>query len=793
MKKGRSILLGLTAALLAAPVGAQTYYRADADLGELPGFGRTLAAVGGHLLVGEPNNQIRPGTVYVYGRTGGSWNQTAVLRAGEGGSGDRFGTQIASSGDHLFISSSMGVHHFHRQGDSWGEMGMVTASDAMGDDAFGTSIAMSGDYALIGAPGANEGAGAAYLFHFGSGGWQQVAKVMAEGGAAGDAFGMNVAIDGSTAVVAAPMRNNRQGTLYAYEVGMSGLTAKGTIEADDLSNNARLGTGLWVGDVSELGRQVIIASAPSHEQGRGTVRVFAEVEGEYVEGVRLGAFDPMMRSNFGGAMAYTGGAFLIGASAANGTGVVYRFEVGPNGIESSEKLVADGVEGRASFGSSIVIGDGFWAVGAASFDSDGGVAIYDMNGNVTLLAGESEGYESITGNSDDVRCNGGAAAEWECSEVDLVSFLSVEDLAVDGTRGLRTNDNWGWTDPETGKEWALVGLTDRLSFVDMSDPYNPVVVGVLPMTEGARASSWRDVKTYMNHAYIVSDGAGQHGMQVFDLTRLRDFDGTPQVFDEDFVYTNIASAHNIVINEESGFAYSVGSSSGGETCGGGLHMIDIRDPKNPTFAGCFADPETGRASTGYSHDAQCVNYVGPDSDYAGREICIGSNETAISLADVTDKDAPVAISRAAYPNPGYTHQGWLTPDHRFLFVNDELDELSGIVDRTRTIVWDLTDLDDPQLVVEHLGTQESSDHNLYIQGNLMYQSNYQSGLRILDVSDPANPTEVAYFDTVPYGDNGAGFGGSWSNYPYFESGVVLVTSGSEGMFLVRPTVRRTVF
>ena len=198
------------------------------------------------------------------------------------------------------------------------------------------------------------------------------------------------------------------------------------------------------------------------------------------------------------------------------------------------------------------------------------------------------------------------------------------------------NDNWGWQDPATGRQYALVGMTDRASFVDMSDPLNPRVVGILPMPETANGSAWRDIKTYENHAFIVSDGAGAHGMQVFDLTRLRDVTGDPVVFEADAHYTQIASAHNIVINEDTGFAFSVGSSSGGETCGGGLHIIDVREPKNPTFAGCFSDPQTGRASTGYTHDAQCVTYSGPDADYQGREICFGANETALSIADVTD-------------------------------------------------------------------------------------------------------------------------------------------------------------
>ena len=127
----------------------------------------------------------------------------------------------------------------------------------------------------------------------------------------------------------------------------------------------------------------------------------------------------------------------------------------------------------------------------------------------------------------------------------------------------------------------------------------------------------------------------------------------------------------------------------------------------------------------------------------------------------------------------------LTEDHRWFFLDDELDELQGKVSRTRTLVWDVSDLDDPQLVTEFLGTTEASDHNLYIRGTTMYQSNYQAGLRVIDISDPANPREVGYFDTVPYGENTAGFGGSWSNYPYFPSGTIIVTSGNEGLFILK--------
>jgi hypothetical protein len=68
---------------------------------------------------------------------------------------------------------------------------------------------------------------------------------------------------------------------------------------------------------------------------------------------------------------------------------------------------------------------------------------------------------------------------------------------------------------------------------------------------------------------------------------------------------------------------------------------------------------------------------------------------------------------------------------------------------------------------------------------MMYQSNYESGLRVVDISDRENPKQVGFFDTVPIGTDAPGFGGSWSNYPFFQSGNVLMTSGAEGLFIVR--------
>ncbi len=794
MKKfGSSILLGTALlGLGAAAASAQSYLRVDGADAQR-GFGAVVVVNGSEVIVGEPANVMRPGMVYVYRRgADGAWAEAQTLQASDGESGDGFGSSLASDGDHLLVGGPAGVYAFTRSADGWSEAGMLPAPAAATDGAgFGMTLAMAGDVAVVGAPASGDEAGAAYVFQASATGWTAAGMVPADNLAAGDLFGAALAFDGETLLVGAPSRNNRTGAVFAYEAQGGAFTFAGELPNEGVQRNDRFGSSLFING------PMVGVGAVGANAGAGVVYGFHHMGEEWDRAMTLSAFDPSPRAGFGSAMAMVGGDLWVGAPRARGgQGGVYAFRIDGGDIAGVDRISADAFQGRVQAGGALAAGDGFAAVAAPGADfGSGTVVMFDGSGDSWMAAAAvqspPEGFDPVKGG--EVGCSDGEAGEWECSEVDLVSFVPVSELSGDMARGIRTNDNWGWEDPETGRIYALVGMTDRASFVDITDVENPFVVGTLPMTEGANGSSWRDMKTYMNHAFIVSDGAGQHGMQVFDLTRLRDFaGGEPVVFDEDALYDNIASAHNIVVNEKSGFAYAVGASSGGETCGGGLHMIDVRDPKNPTFAGCFADPQTGRASTGYSHDAQCVNYHGPDADYADAEICLGANETALSIADVTDKASPVAVSRAAYPSVGYSHQGWLSDDHRYFYLNDELDEIQG-VERTRTMMWDISDLDDPQLVAEHMGTQESSDHNLYIVGNLMYQSNYQSGLRILDISQPEAPTEVAYFDTVPYGDNGPGFGGSWSNYPFFDNGVVIVTSGSEGLFLVRPTVRRTVF
>lgn len=374
-------------------------------------------------------------------------------------------------------------------------------------------------------------------------------------------------------------------------------------------------------------------------------------------------------------------------------------------------------------------------------------------------------------------CSGGFAGTYPCDNVDLMAFMPHAQIG-----GGNGNDIWGWTDPENGREYVIVGQTNGTSVVDITDPLNPVYMGRLPVPTSN--SSWRDVKVYDNHAFIGSEAVGS-GLQVMDLTQLRTIVAPPATLVETTLYTtNLSTSHNVVINEDSGYAYIVGSNTPG--CNGGLVFIDIVNPGSPTYAGCFGGDD-------YTHDAQCVNYAGPDEDHWGKEVCLAFNEDTLTIVDVTDKSAPVQVSRTPYTNARYTHQGWFTDDHAYALSDDELDEYYGYVNNTRTLIWDLRDLDAPVQFATYTNPNTTSiDHNLYVLGDYVYQSNYVAGLRILDISGIASGSlsEVAYFDIHPAtdGSDHNDFNGAWSVYPYFPSGNVVVNGIEQGLFILRPNL-----
>lgn len=392
---------------------------------------------------------------------------------------------------------------------------------------------------------------------------------------------------------------------------------------------------------------------------------------------------------------------------------------------------------------------------------------------------------------------------YKCKDIDMYDFKTHEELGSNGGEG---SGSWGWT--HHGREFIAIGQTDGAAFAEVKDG-KLVYLGRLP----AQASPviWREIKVVKDLLIVGSEGVN-HGVQIFDLKKLLNVDPKkPKVFNTStdltglFTdYLELGRSHNVVVNEEKGYALAVGARPNNSTCKAGLIFIDLKDPSKPKSPGCAG-------ADGYVHDAQCVVYRGPHKKYYGREICYGYNEDTLTIYDVTNKSGVngTIISRTSYKGASYTHQGWVLDLNwqTHLIMDDELDE--GQIDPNDaspespaldgypvTYIWDITNLEAPKNTGYYKSKTRSVDHNQFVYDGLAYQSNYQAGLRVLDVSgiprDPSgkNIKEIAYFDVFPGDDDVVGGGdalwdaGTWSHYT-FPSGNIVINTIDRGAFLVK--------
>ncbi|KAF7309139.1 hypothetical protein MKEN_01116000 [Mycena kentingensis (nom. inval.)] len=378
-----------------------------------------------------------------------------------------------------------------------------------------------------------------------------------------------------------------------------------------------------------------------------------------------------------------------------------------------------------------------------------------------------------------------------CNNLDLYSFVPHAEL---GSKTEFGNDIWGWTHGE--REFALVAQTDGTAFVEVLNTGE--TVGRL--NTQTDVSVWRDIKVIGNYAYIGSEAMG-HGIQVFDLTKLLDASlvDSPKDFSLEIDMTAhydglpLGPSHNIVAHEKKNLIVAVGSVPRNHSCAAGLIFVDVTDPSKPTGVGCAG-------ADGYVHDAQCLTYAGPHTEYVGTDICYAFNEDSFTIYNITDPAAAAVVSTTPYYGVSYSHQGWVVDerDQRYLLLDDELDEVykRGWANNSHTVtyIWDIQNLEAPVLTGHYSSPAKAIDHNLYVHNGWAYESNYGSGLRVVDVSsvaeDPSGSgfKEVAFFDVHPEDDAVGGeatFTGSWSVYPYFASGFVVVNSIERGLFVVK--------
>jgi choice-of-anchor B domain-containing protein len=368
---------------------------------------------------------------------------------------------------------------------------------------------------------------------------------------------------------------------------------------------------------------------------------------------------------------------------------------------------------------------------------------------------------------------------FESRNMILRSWIPLNNFpGFSGSSQQSAADCWGYTS-STGREYALIALAWGLGVVEVTDPANPVILDVIPGPD----SLWRDVDVVGNYAYVVSDSSGV-GIQVIDLSQV---DSGMVMLVRNHMQGGHSTTHTIIANPDSGYLYLCG----GNAANGGMIAASTTSPTFPDFVG------TGWR-TQYVHEAQIINYTaGP---YAGREIAFlfaagpyyGPSYTrGLFIADVTNKSDIVTLAGIDYPGMRFCHQGWVTDDRKYLYINDELDApggSNGNVPRMLTRVFDISDLSEPRLVSTFTNSMTGPiDHNEYVRGRYLYQSNYTSGLRIWDLTHPLKPVEVAFFDTHP-DNNGSSYNGNWGNYPFFASGSIILSDMQRGLFVVSKSV-----
>ncbi|WP_223670592.1 choice-of-anchor B family protein [Kangiella shandongensis] len=395
-------------------------------------------------------------------------------------------------------------------------------------------------------------------------------------------------------------------------------------------------------------------------------------------------------------------------------------------------------------------------------------------------------YQKVSSsNKASINCNDGQADEFPCYQIDLLSQFSLNQLSSSPSSA---SDIWGYVDLNTDREYAVMAIYNGTTVIDVTDPQNPVEVDTVTGVN----STWRDVKVYQYlddssgqykaYAYVTTEGQG--GLQIIDLSSAPnsvELVNTIDVFQtaHNVYLGNIDYTNGTALSGHEPYLYIAGSNLGN----GSYRVFDLVDPENPSLV-------TTPDSTGYVHDAtnMIINDSRTEQCADGHNPCelfIDFNENTVDIWDTTDKAVPVRISSTPYDGASYTHSGWYSEDKKYVFIQDELDERSLNVNTT-LYVMDISDLTSPQIVGSYVGQTPAIDHNGFTLGDKYYMSNYKRGLTVLDVSSPATPKEIGFFDTYPIPEaNDPQFDGAWGTFPYLPSGNILVSDITNGLFVLK--------
>ncbi len=297
-------------------------------------FGFSLSLSGNTLLVGSVNDDDmggQSGSAYVYTRSGSVWTEQAKLTAADGAASDSFGVSVSIDADTAVIgayqgdddgASSGSAYVFTRTGSSWSPQQKLTADDADAGDEFGWAVSVHGDTAVVGAHrdgDAGVDSGSAYVFTRSGSVWTQQDKLTSDDAAAGDEFGISVAINGDTVVAGAHHDDDaclscNSGSAYAFTRTGGIWSQEGKLTSADSDADDEFGYSIAIN-----GDTVIVGARLDDDPGAnsGSAYVFTRDAGSWSLEKKITGDDTAGSDTFGQAVATDGDRAIVGAIGDN--------------------------------------------------------------------------------------------------------------------------------------------------------------------------------------------------------------------------------------------------------------------------------------------------------------------------------------------------------------------------------------------------------------------------------------------------------------------------------------------
>ena len=338
---------------------------------------------------------------------------------------------------------------------------------------------------------------------------------------------------------------------------------------------------------------------------------------------------------------------------------------------------------------------------------------------------------------------GGAVNMTLVSRLDLATLAQAPPVSEVVAPGAATSaaGNWGYT-TASGRRFALTGLSNALSIVEVTDPARPRNVALVPGPQ----SQWREIRTYGEYVYVTTEAPWG-----LDIVSMRDPDRPRKI---QTLNRTVNTAHSLWIDQDRGLLFVNGTNGRA----GGMRILDVgANPEDPPEVGAFTDF--------YIHDSYTRgNVLFASAILDGFE----------ALVDVSDPRRPREISRF-FTGGRFTHNSWVTRDGRYLFTTDE---------RTGQPVegWDITNPMAPRKVTQFIGNPAAIAHNVLIDGDRLLISHYTEGAYLLDIRNPEQPRVLGSYDTYP-GASG-GFNGAWGAYIFPASNLITVSDIQGGLFVI---------